>query len=118
MAKNNDGQKARCLETFAFGAQVTVEEEGVEAFDEGAEGRGGGPGGLVVGFGEAFEQLILGLGVEGGCAGEGEVEKELVRLAAAGSFARGGGEVEAGEGVGGVFSGAAVKREEVEVGGH
>lgn len=121
--EDNGGEKADGLEAFAFGAQVAVKEKGVEALDEGTEGRGGCARGLVVGFGEAGEELVLKVSVEGGRAGEGEVEDELVGLATArngvaGAFARGGGQVEAGKGGGGVFSGAAVEREEVKVGRH
>lgn len=111
------------LQALAFGAEVAVEQEGVEAFDERTYGGGGRAGGLVVGFGEAGQELVLEVGVEGGSAGEGEVEDELIGLTAAcngvaGGLARGRGQVEAGEGIGGVFSGTAVKWKEVKVGGH
>lgn len=118
LAEDEDGEEAGGLQAFAFGAEVAVEEEGVEGFDEGAEGGGCRAGGLVVGFGEAGDELVLEVEVEGGVPREGEVEDELVGLAAPRGFAGGGGQVKAGQRIGGVFSGAAVEGEEVEVGGH
>ncbi len=118
LAEDEDGEETGGLQAFAFGAEVAVEEEGVEGFDEGAEGGGCGTGGLVVGFGEAGDELGLKVRVEGGVAGEGKVEDELVGLTGAGGLAGGGCQMEAGQRVGGVFSSAAVEGEEVEVGGH
>jgi len=118
LAKDHRGEKSGGLETFAFGAQVPVQEQGIHIFDEGAQRGSCCTGGLVVSVGEAFEQLDLAIVVERCCPREGQVKEKLIALARTCSFSGRCGKMQAGKRIGDIFSVAAVEREEVEIGSH